>query len=231
MGAITEADSAVGLTRMDGPAGATEWLLLAHGAGAGMDHEFMRQIAEGLAERGIAVIRFEFPYMHKRREDGKKRPPDRMPKLLAAFEQQLSAARQQLPPGSKIFIGGKSMGGRVASLLAADLSQKSAAESAQKLSINGVICLGFPFHPPGKPERYRGEHLAQIQAPFLLLQGERDTFGNRIEINNYQLPKHFQIGYLGDGDHSFKPRKASGLTLQQNIDSAIAQIEKFIKKN
>ncbi len=210
------------LRRCDGPDNAPFQLLLAHGAGAGMDHPFMQTIADGLAQQGIRVIRFEFPYMQKRRADGGRRPPDRMPKLLEAFAEQIHQLRTELAPSTSIFIGGKSMGGRVASLLAADPKLQSA--------IAGVVCLGFPFHPPGKPERYRGEHLSNLQTPLLILQGERDTFGCRDEVQQFSLSPEIECHFLNDGDHSFKPRKRSGYTLEQNLNEVIAQMERFIKK-
>ncbi|MEH6472787.1 MAG: alpha/beta fold hydrolase [Halopseudomonas sp.] len=211
------------LIRYDGPESSPYQLLLAHGAGAGMDHEFMQHFASCLANQGIRVIRFEFPYMQKRRLDGGKRPPDRMPKLIQAFADQLQQQAAELSPSSQLFIGGKSMGGRVASLLA--------AESEESLPVAGIVCLGFPFHPTGKPERFRGDHLAELKQPLLILQGERDNMGNSEEIKHYPLGNSTCCHILGDGDHSFKPRIASGLTLQQNLDEAIEQVVNFMKKN
>ena len=129
---------------VNGPKNAEHSFIFAHGAGAGMDHEFMTQVAEGLADKGVQVFRFEFPYMLKRREDGKRRPPDRADKLLCAFRQQIAT----VPHHGKLFIGGKSMGGRMASLLA--------MEEDLDPDICGIICLGFPFHPPAKPEKFKG---------------------------------------------------------------------------
>lgn len=200
----------------DGPVDASHTLLLAHGAGAGMEHGFMHAIATGVAALGIRVVRFEFPYMALRRVDGRKRPPDRMPKLLETMQAQLAA----LPQDTVRVIGGKSMGGRVATLLAAD----EAAEQA----VAGVVCLGFPFHPPGKPERCRGEHLAAINTPTLILQGERDPFGSRPEVESYPLSHQVRCHYLPDGEHSFKPRKASGLTEADNQAVAVDHIGAFI---
>ena len=116
--------------------------IFAHGAGAGMEHDFMTAVAKGLVEQGIRVVRFNFPYMVKRAEDGKKRPPDRAPKLLEAYEEVIAHFTTR-----PIVIGGKSMGGRMSSLL------------ADNALVAGIACLGFPFHPPGKPEKYKGEHL------------------------------------------------------------------------
>lgn len=186
--------------------------VFAHGAGAGMDHPFMTAVAEGLAEKGIQVVRFNFPYMVKRAEDGKKRPPDRAPKLLEAYQAVITDVVGQKP----VVIGGKSMGGRMASLLSAE-SQ-----------VAGVACLGFPFHPPGKPENYKGAHLAELDKPTLILQGERDTFGKKEEFSDFDLSSAVQVEFIPDGDHSFKPRKSSGYTEQGNIELAVEKLAQFI---
>ena len=186
--------------------------IFAHGAGAGMDHEFMQSVAKGLAFKGIRVVRFNFPYMIKRAEDGKRRPPDRAPKLLEAYQEIIEQT-----DADKLVIGGKSMGGRMASHLA-ELDKVAA-----------MACLGFPFHPPGKPENYKGEHLASLQKPCLILQGERDTFGKREEFPAFNLSDSVSVEFIPDGDHSFKPRKSSGHTEQQNIALAVEKLAKFIK--
>lgn len=200
----------------NGPANGPR-LLLAHGAGAGMDSDFMTALADGLGRAGIRVLRFEFPYMAQRRQTGKKRPPDRAPVLLASFAETLAAVRQEA--GDRpVFIGGKSMGGRMATLLA---TEQDAA---------GVCVYGYPFHPPGKPEKLRTEHLTQLTCPALICQGERDSFGHRDEVVGYQLPAQLQLHWLPDGDHSLKPRKASGLTLDDNLADAIAATVAFIHR-
>lgn len=186
--------------------------LFAHGAGAGMDHNFMQQVASGLAEKGIQVIRFNFPYMVQRAETGSKRPPDRAPILLAAYEAVIAQYANGLP----LVIGGKSMGGRMASLL------------ADHPLVAGVACLGFPFHPPGKPEKYKGEHLAVMDKPCLILQGERDTFGKKEEFPSFALGPKVRTYFLPDGDHSFKPRKSSGHTEMANLALAVEQLSQFI---
>lgn len=196
---------------IDGEQGAPIFIF-AHGAGAGMDHDFMSAVSQGLAKQGIQVIRFNFPYMVKRAEDGKRRPPDRAPKLLEAYQQVIAEYAQQ----RSVVIGGKSMGGRMASLLADDEN------------VAAVSCLGYPFHPPGKPENYKGEHLASVAKPLLILQGERDTFGKKEEFSDFVLSSSVQVEFLPDGDHSFKPRKKSGHTEQGNIDLAVQRLAKFI---
>ncbi|MFA0304664.1 alpha/beta fold hydrolase [Vibrio splendidus] len=187
--------------------------VFAHGAGAGMDHEFMQSVAKGLAFKGIQVIRFNFPYMIKRAEDGKRRPPDRAPKLLEAYQDIIKQC-----DADKLVIGGKSMGGRMASHL------------SEVDKVAAMACLGFPFHPPGKPEKYKGEHLAELQKPCLILQGERDTFGKREEFADFDLSDSIRVEFIPDGDHSFKPRKSSGYTEQQNIALTVEKLSAFIKE-
>ncbi|EGR0065423.1 alpha/beta fold hydrolase [Vibrio parahaemolyticus] len=187
--------------------------VFAHGAGAGMEHDFMTAVAKGLVEQGIRVVRFNFPYMVKRSEDGKKRPPDRAPKLLEAYSEVIAHFAS-----SRVVIGGKSMGGRMASLL------------AEHELVAGIACLGFPFHPPGKPEKFKGDHLASIDKPILILQGERDTFGKREEFDEFVFSQQVKVSFLPDGDHSFKPRKSSGHTEAGNIALAVEQLSAFINE-
>lgn len=193
------------------PERAVATLVLAHGAGAPMDSDFMNDMAALLAERGIAAMRFEFPYMQKRRATGRKSPPDRPPKLLASFREALEMAGE---PG-KLFIGGKSLGGRMASMLATEVP------------VRGVVCLGYPFHPPGKPERTRLEHLPEMKAPMLICQGERDPFGTPSEVGAWELPQGIELYWLADGDHGLKPRKRSGVTLEENLERAADRIVAF----
>ena len=200
--------------RTDGPADAPCRLILAHGAGQGMDSPFMQEIAQRIATGGIQVIRFNFPYMVKRLADGRQRPPDRQ---LVLLEQWRRVVEQVLTEhAGPLCIGGKSMGGRMASLL------------ADELQAEGLICLGYPFHPPGKPERLRTEHLAELLTPTLICQGERDSFGNRQEVAGYRLSPRIHIHWLSDGDHSFKPRKASGLSLAENLATAASAVQEFV---
>jgi predicted alpha/beta-hydrolase family hydrolase len=186
--------------------------IFAHGAGAGSDHPFMETLASLLAQREIRVVRFNFPYMIKQQTENKKRPPDRAPILLEAFTELINTYAAQGP----VVIGGKSMGGRMASLL------------ANHDQVAAIACLGFPFHPPGKPERFKGEHLAQMAKPCLILQGERDTFGHRAEVEEMALSSSVRVDYIADGDHSFKPRKKSGVTEAQNLVQAANRLAAFI---
>ena len=188
---------------------------LAHGAGAPMDSPFMETVATGLAENGLRVARFEFPYMAKRRKEGTKKPPDRAPVLLQTWREVIDRLGHE-----RLIVGGKSMGGRIASIIAATLEQDGAP-------VSGVACLGYPFHPPGKPERLRTEHLEAIKTPTLILQGERDPFGRRDEVEAYRLSKAIRLHWLADGDHGFKPRKASGRTEADNIEEAVAVLAEF----
>ena len=175
-------------------------LVFAHGAGAPMDSDFMQALAGLVAERGVRVIRFEFPYMMQRRQTGKKRPPDRMPILLDAFAQVVDDAGG----AASCVVGGKSMGGRVASMLLA------------QSGVRGAVSLGYPFHPPGKVDKVRSDHWPDIDSPWLIVQGTRDPFGKPQEGAHYNLPASCDIRWLEDGDHDFKPRKASGLTQIQH---------------
>ncbi len=186
-------------------------VVLAHGAGAPMDTPLMTTIAEGLAQRGLRVARFEFPYMAARRRGGSRRPPNSMAELEECWRQAI----EQLGGGRRLIIGGKSMGGRVASRIADDVGAR------------GLVCLGYPFHPPSNPEKSRTAHLAGLTTPTLILQGTRDPFGKPEEVAAYSLSPHIRLHWLADGDHSFKPRKRSGLTQQDRLATAAAAIATF----
>ena len=177
----------------NGPADSRVTIALAHGAGAGMDTEFMDFCAAGLAKAGMRVVRFEFPYMVERRRSGKRRPPDREPVLRETWHAVIDALNAET-----LVIGGKSMGGRMASLV---------ADEAQ---VAGLVCLGYPFHPIGKPERLRTEHLAGIRTPTLIVQGERDTLGNREEVADYELSKNVQVHWLTDGGSQLQAAEEVG---------------------
>ncbi|MEQ9123311.1 MAG: alpha/beta hydrolase [Alphaproteobacteria bacterium] len=190
-------------------------LLFAHGAGAPMDSGFMDARAAALAARGRRTLRFEFPYMAGRRAEGRKRPPDRMPVLEMCFREAFAAARA-VTGAEPLFVGGKSMGARVASHL------------ADELGAAGLICLGYPFHPPGKPERLRTDHLAGLAMPALIVQGERDPFGRADEVARYRLAAAIRIAWAPDGDHDLKPRKASGRSHADNIAFAADAVAAFM---
>jgi predicted alpha/beta-hydrolase family hydrolase len=195
----------------NGPDTSRITIAMAHGAGAPMDSEFMQVFAESLGNLDIRVVRFEFPYMAKRREDGRRRPPDRAPALLDVWR---NVAAELDPDG--LVVAGKSMGGRIASMI------------ADEVGAAGLICVGYPFHPPGKPDKLRTEHLETLMTPALILQGERDPFGRREEVGGYALSKSIAVEFLPDGDHDLKPRKASGRTRAANWAEAVDRMAEFV---
>ncbi len=209
----------------DGNPQAAHKLLLAHGAGAPMDSEFMAKMANAIAGEDIQVVRFEFDYMAQRRESGKKPPPDRQPKLIECFIRQL----ENLAGTPNLYIGGKSMGGRMASILAA---QAGAGESRLPEAINsrlkGWLAFGYPFHPPGKPEKLRIEHFGKIRIPGLILQGSRDPFGNMEESVEKYCPDSIKLNWLKDGNHDLVPRKLSGLSAEHNWQQAASLARQFM---
>ena len=200
---------------LDGPEHSDTVIILAHGAGQPMDSPFMDFFAHALAKHSYRVARFEFPYMAKRRTTGKRPGPDRAPKLKEAWLAAIGAF-----PDKRLVIGGKSMGGRIASLVA--------EEAGADPQLQGLVCLGYPFHPVGKPEKLRTEHLATIETPTLIVQGTRDTFGKPDEVKTYKLAKTIDVHWLEDGDHSFKPRKKSGRTQEQNWNEGVEAIHRFV---
>lgn len=202
-------------TLLSGP-GAGPYLVLAHGAGAAMDSEFMRAITAHLGRLGIPVARFEFAYMAARREGGKKAPPPRVARLEAEYRAFLAQF-----PHAICAIGGKSMGGRVASLIVDSLRQGGSGP--------GLVCLGYPFHPSGKPQSLRTDHLRELRSAALIVQGERDALGNRAEVEGLHLSPSIRFRWLKDGDHSFKPRKNSGLSFADNVAEAAEAVAAFLK--
>ncbi|WP_160153169.1 alpha/beta family hydrolase [Microbulbifer sp. ALW1] len=197
----------------------SSWFLFAHGAGAPMDSDFMQSLTAMLVAQGVGVLRFEFPYMAERRLSGGRRPPNRMDVLLASFQEQIDLACDVLQPRA-LFIGGKSMGGRVASI--------QAQANFESGKVAGAVCLGYPFHPPGKPEKLRTDHLAGLSCPTLIVQGTRDKLGDCEEVASYALSPAIDCHWLQDGDHDFKPRKASGFTQQQHWQSAADRAVAFM---
>jgi len=187
-----------------------ETVVLAHGAGAPMDSPFLEYVAAGLATRGLRVVRFEFPYMHARRAD-RRPPPDREPVLLDRWRAVLAELGGRPP-----VIGGKSLGGRMASLL------------ADEVGARGLVCLGYPFHPPGKPQRLRVAHLESLRTPTLVVQGTRDALGSREEVAGYRLSRSIRVHWVEDGDHSLKPRARSGRSERQNLDEAVDAVAQFV---
>lgn len=201
---------------MNGDGSGQPTVLLAHGAGAAMDTPWMTAVAEGLAARGLRVARFEFSYMAGRRTGGAKRPPPKVGLLADEYRAAIAA----LPHDGPLIIGGKSMGGRVASLIADEMADRVA----------GLLCLGYPFHPQGKPETLRTEHLAGLRMPTLICQGTRDPFGTREEVARYDLSDRIELHWLEDGDHDLKPRKrVTGKTQADHLSTTVEAIGTWVQ--
>jgi predicted alpha/beta-hydrolase family hydrolase len=203
----------------DGPDDAEVSILLAHGAGAPMDSASLNASTKALAAAGLRVARFEFDYMASRRTSQAKRPPPRAEKLVSEY----IAVIEELDATGPLVIGGKSLGGRVASMAADQLHPSG--------RIAGLLCLGYPFHPIGKPDQLRTAHLADMQTPTLIVQGTRDVFGTREEVATYKLSNPIEILWLEDGDHDLKPRKAvSGFTVADHMLAMAVRVSSWTKK-
>jgi predicted alpha/beta-hydrolase family hydrolase len=194
------------------PEGARLLYVLAHGAGAGMRHPFLEAIAQRLAERGIATLRYQFPYMERRA--GRPDPPA----VAAAAVRAAVAEAAGVAPGLPLLAGGKSFGGRMT----------STAQAEEPLpGVRGLVFLGFPLHPPGRPDDKRAEHLAQVQVPMLFLQGDRDEFAD-LELLQPVLKRlgaRATLHLIEGGDHSFKVRKSAGRTADQVMNELAATID------
>jgi predicted alpha/beta-hydrolase family hydrolase len=190
-------------------------LVLAHGAGAGQQHPFMVTMARGLAERGIDVATFDFPYMRE-----KRKVPDKAPALEAAFRDAIARARADVAGGRRLFIGGKSLGGRMATHLAAQGVD----------GLEGVIVLGYPLHPPGKPEQPRTAHLPAIGVPVLIVQGERDAFGTPAELQPVlaRMPARVILHVVPGGDHSLRVPASAGTPQSRVYASVLDAIASWI---
>jgi len=193
--------------------------LLAHGAGFGMATPFMETIAEGVINAGVRVVRFHFPYMEEMLRSGIKKPPNGGKILRQCFSDVIKhTVEQEGVPCKNIIIGGKAMGARVASMI------------ADEHKVAGVICLGYPFHPPMKPKHARFQNLKTIQTPTLICQGERDPKGRLEEIRQLMLSNSVQFHWLADGDNDFKPAKNSDRTHEENMHDAIQACNNFIMR-
>jgi len=202
-----------------GPKAASATILFAHGAGAPMDSPSMTAIAEALAGKDLRVVRFEFSYMAKRRTEGTRKPPPRADKLNNEYQAAIEALQFDGP----LIMGGKSMGGRVASMIADELFEAD--------QIAGLLCVGYPFHPIGKPEKLRTEHLENLKTPTLICQGTRDQFGTKDEVGGYDLSSAIQVSWFEDGDHDLKPRKrVSGFTHAEHINSMAKSVAAWIER-
>lgn len=178
-----------------------------------MDTQWMEDMSGALTQNGFRVVRFEFEYMAARRLTGKRSPPPRAERLQEKF----MAVVEEFGGHVNLLIGGKSMGGRVASMIADDLLEQG--------TIAGLVCLGYPFHPIGKPEALRTAHLADLRTPTIICQGTRDAFGSKEEVQAYDLSPSITVNWLEDGDHDFKPRKVeTGLTLANNLTAAAQSV-------
>jgi predicted alpha/beta-hydrolase family hydrolase len=189
-------------------------LILAHGAGAGQRHPFMVGFARGLSERGLDVLTFNFLYMQQGR-----RMPDRVPQLVECYEAAIAAARHHLASArARLFIGGKSMGGRAATHVAA---------GSRALTISGLVLLGYPLHPPGRPDQLRDAHLPDVKRPMLFVQGTRDAFGTPAELASIiqQLSPLPTLHAVEGGDHSFK---IAGRDAARNQPAVYSQIQDAI---
>ncbi|WP_378144782.1 alpha/beta fold hydrolase [Cnuibacter sp. UC19_7] len=204
----------------DGPADGPV-LVLAHGAGAPMDSAWMDRVSALLAEpgRGVRTVRFEFAYMAARRE-GSRKPPPRADRLLDEYRAVVEQVTDAV--GGPAAIGGKSMGGRVASMVADDLRREGL--------VSALVCLGYPFHPPGRPERLRTEHLEHLETPALVCQGTRDPFGTVDEVPGYALSPSIRVRWIEDGEHELKPRpRISGRSHEQNLAEAADAVASFLR--
>jgi predicted alpha/beta-hydrolase family hydrolase len=191
-------------------------LVLAHGAGANQLHAFMVGTAEGLARRGVETTTFNFSYT----EEG-RRAPDPAPKLQACFRDVVSAVRARGARERPLFLGGKSMGGRMASHLGAE----------GEPNVAGLVFLGYPLHPPGKPEQERSKHLPRITAPMLFVQGTRDPFGTPDELAPVlaRLPAKVVVFPIDQGGHSFEVPKRAGRTQEEILDAIWDRIAAFVQ--
>ncbi len=200
------------------PEAASATILFAHGAGAPMDSPAMTAMADTLVEQGLRVVRFEFSYMAARRTEGTRKPPPRAEKLNSEY----IAAIEEFGVDGPLFIGGKSMGGRVASMIADELFEAD--------RIAGLLCVGYPFHPIRKPEKLRTEHLKHLQTPTLICQGTRDQFGSKNEVSEYELSSAIQMSWFEDGGHDLKPRKRiSGFTHADHITSMGVTVSAWVE--
>ena len=204
----------------DGPEDARVTLLLAHGAGAPMDSASMNATTKALVAQGFRVVRFEFGYMASRRTPEGKKPPPKAEKVMPEF---IAAVDDLGLTNGPLIIGGKSMGGRVASMVADTLFEAD--------RIAGLLCIGYPFHPPGRPQQLRTAHLVDLKTPALICQGTRDEFGDRYEVGEYGLSDEIELIWLEDGDHDLKPRKAiSGFTTAGHLQSLAEKVSDWVQR-
>jgi predicted alpha/beta-hydrolase family hydrolase len=206
----SHSETALGGFRVEGEAHHGR-LILCHGAGAGHDSVFLNRLRQRLAAGGIQVVALEFGYMTTMRREGRRRPPPRIETLVAELGEWYRAI-SALDVETPLWLGGKSMGGRVASLL------------ATRVDMAGLVLCGYPFHPPGKPERLRLDHWPEIRCPILLFQGTRDPFGRRDEVDGYDLPAQVECHFMEGGDHDWQAPKRHAQTQSTLIDEAAGHV-------
>jgi len=208
--------------RFDGPPGAEVTVVLCHGAGAPMDSTFLNVVARGLGEGGVRVARFELPYMRRRRaRAGGRGAPDPPAVLEASWREAIAAvlASRAGDDPSHLVIGGKSLGGRIASHV------------ADVAGVRGLVCLGYPFHPPKQPQKLRTAHLVALRTPTLVVQGTHDPFGTREDVATYELSPSIRVHWIEGGDHSYRPlRKSLGGSERENVEAAVAAVLHFVRE-
>lgn len=195
-------------------------LVLAHGADAAADSAFMQAVANGMATHGIRVVRFDFEYMQRALRTARRQPPSPVHQLVQEYRDVI--LRLQAEGSKRLVIGGKSMGGRVASLL---IQQEDCPPA-----VVGCACLGYPFHPQGKPHALRTAHLQELRRPLLIVQGERDGFGSKAEVTEYLLDQQIGWLWLAEADHDFRPRQRSGLSQEQHLEQTCARLAEFVRQ-
>lgn len=195
-------------------------LLLLHGAGAPMDSEWMTTATQVFNTAGLEVVRWEFNYMHQRRIDGKKRPPTKAPQLLLELGETIQslATWDSLP----LIVAGKSMGGRMATMLAAE---------QPGLPITQLVALGYPFHPTGKPERLRIEHFPRLHCPLHIVQGSNDTMGNKALVSKLPIPQTIKLTWVEGGNHDLRPKGLKAAEVMSNLSATLAPVARQLIAN
>ena len=196
----------------EGKESSPDTIILAHSSGEPMNSEFMNYFSKHLSELGFFCIRFQFPYMTKQIIEGRKKPPDKIDSLIKSWCIAINHINK-----NNIIIGGKSMGGRIATLI------------ANKVNPKGIVVLGYPFFNPKGKTKNRTEHLKNINIPTLICQGENDTLGKRPQVEKLHLSKKINLHWIESANHSLIPLKRTGKTRNQSWDECIIAINKFIK--